>query len=153
MDQQRDRCEEMWHSYVCCMFNVQSLETAVASCAGRARARAGSSMNANVSRYFRVFGIIPPHTFSLSLKLPVVKRTKVTMAHPSEVAKRGVPVSATTQREGEFVLTFPQVGVGTGIGVGFGDRAVCMFVDRAESGFVGARDGGGGGKVQLCGLQ
>ena len=32
------------------------------------------------------------------------------MAHPSEVAKRGVPVSATTQREGEFVLTFPQVG-------------------------------------------
>ncbi|CAM9944186.1 unnamed protein product, partial [Ectocarpus sp. 8 AP-2014] len=32
----------------------------------------------------------------------------VTMAHPTEVSKRGVPVSCTTQREGEFVLTFPQ---------------------------------------------
>lgn len=32
----------------------------------------------------------------------------VTMAHPSELAKRGVPVASTTQREGEFVLTFPQ---------------------------------------------
>ncbi|CAM9274578.1 unnamed protein product [Ectocarpus sp. 6 AP-2014] len=32
----------------------------------------------------------------------------VTMAHPTEVSKRGVPVSSTTQREGEFVLTFPQ---------------------------------------------
>lgn len=31
------------------------------------------------------------------------------MAHPTEVSKRGVPVSSTTQREGEFVLTFPQV--------------------------------------------
>lgn len=32
----------------------------------------------------------------------------VTMAHPSELTKRGVPVASTTQREGEFVLTFPQ---------------------------------------------
>lgn len=32
----------------------------------------------------------------------------VTMAHPSELAKRGVTVASTTQREGEFVLTFPQ---------------------------------------------
>ena len=37
------------------------------------------------------------------------KTKKVTMAHPSELSEKGINVSATTQREGEFVLTFPQV--------------------------------------------
>ncbi|CAM9913314.1 unnamed protein product, partial [Choristocarpus tenellus] len=33
----------------------------------------------------------------------------VTMAHPSDLCKRGVNVACTTQREGDFVVTFPQV--------------------------------------------